>query len=205
MLLRLVFTALLCASTFLVCAQADTTQLRARLTDYGRFTTEMQLDSLLDYIDPELFEIVDRPTMRATFALITENPDMDIRFRDFEIDRIGAVVDAEGDAFAPVTTRCLMSMRMTSEAYREPLFLESLASGLRRQYGTDRVRIDKERAIILVDLKKTIFAVRRAPRGRHTKSLASWHFLEHNAANPELLDLLVPSEVRQQFDLGPAH
>ena len=137
MLLRLVLAVLISAGTLPLFAQTDTTELRARLTDYGRFTTQMKLDSLLDYVDPELFEIVDRPTMRASFALLSDNPDMDIRFRDFRIDRIGTVITtkAEEAAYVPVVTRCLMQMQMTSPAYREALFLRSLVGNLRRQYG----------------------------------------------------------------------
>ncbi|MEL7163652.1 MAG: hypothetical protein AAFN92_23035, partial [Bacteroidota bacterium] len=85
-----------------------------RLAEYGRLTMEWNLDALLDLTDPELFEIVPRAVMRDQLSGLSSDENMEVRFADFTVDRIGELIAYDGIDYVPIDFHHGMCFTMKS-------------------------------------------------------------------------------------------
>lgn len=161
-----------------------------RLAEYGRLTMEWNLDALLDLTDPELFEIVPRAVMRDQLSGLSSDENMEVRFADFTVDRIGELIAYDGIDYVPIDFHHGMCFTMKSADYRKPEVVARMARMLEKSYG--RVSVDTAAASVRLTARKSMFAIRRNPT-------ADWYFVEYRAENSAMIDLLVPPVVREQF------
>ena len=183
---------LLC--TGVLTAQSDSLLLAQRLTEYQGLTQRMQVDSLLEYIDPKLFELVPREAMKAQFDGIFNGDDMRIGFNSFEIDRIGQVQHFDSTDYALIAYTLDMSMEMISEAYRDSSSFSLTAALLEGQYADGAVTADLENFRIDIVAPKMMLALRHAPE-------APFYFIEYDPANEMMTGFFVPAEIQDKLTL----
>lgn len=169
-------------------------EVARRLADYGRLTMEWKVDSMLAFIDPELFEIVPRSVMRNQLVGRNEDGNVDVSFRSFTVDEIGAMVSDGDVVYVPINIHHEMILRLLSPAYQEEEVCGRMQRMLEKRHGASNVTYDTLRKTFFVQRHKRMFGIRRSPN-------ALWYFVEYQPENVALLDLLVPPPVREKLNI----
>lgn len=168
---------------------AEQQAIATRLAEYGRLTTEWKIDSLLEFIEPKMFEIVPRETMVQTFESVMADENMAIRFGDYQIKSISEPIDEAGTLYAPVEYGITVKMEMLSEDYQEADFMEMMASMMPGESA-----IDTASHLLTFRQDKMMFAIKHAPD-------EPWYFIEYKTDNIGMMDMLIPPAVRVRLDL----
>jgi hypothetical protein len=169
-------------------------EVARRLADYGRLTMEWKVDSMLEFTDPQLFEVVPRSVMREQLMGLNADGNIDVRFRSFTVDQIGALIPDEDVVYVPIKIHHEMIMRLLSISYQGEDMRNRLQRMLEKRHGPNNVRYDASRKAFFVQQHKRIFGVRRGPD-------APWYFVEYQPENVALLELLVPPPVREKLNI----
>ena len=169
-------------------------EVASRLADYGRLTMEWKVDSIMEFIDPQLFEIVPRSVMRDQLMGLNADGNIDVRFRSFTVDQIGKLVPDEEVVYIPINIHHEMVMRLLSPAYQGEEMRGRMQRMLEKRHGANNVKYDAVRKTFFVQQHKRIFGIRR------TLS-APFYFLEYQPENVALLDLLMPPPIREKLNI----
>lgn len=164
--------------------------LAERLAEYGRLTTDWDVEGLLDLTCPELFEIVPRHVLREQLCGLRSDENMTVTLHGFTVDEIGPFATERGSTYVPVSCHHGMTFDLLSTAYRAPEFARRLKRMLEKTYA--EVHYDAAAHRMEVVAPKTLFAIHHAAAGQ-------WFFVEYRPDNIALLDLLVPPVVRERF------
>ncbi|MEM1358931.1 MAG: hypothetical protein AAGF89_12070 [Bacteroidota bacterium] len=162
-----------------------------RLAEYGRLTMNADLEGVLSFTDPELFEIVPKEVLYQQLAGLRSDENMQVVFSDFTVDNIGEVVSRDGVDYVPISFHHQLTFRMKSAEYREPEVLQRLARMMEKSYGS--ASVDEAAATVSLTARKSMFAIRRGVK-------KNWYFVEYRPENSAMVDLLVPPVVREQFN-----
>ena len=168
-------------------AQSDSAAIAARLVDYERVTRAMDIDSVLNFIDPKLFELVPRDMMRAQFEQTLFDTNMVMSFDAFTVDQISPSITHDAVDYALVDYRGAMSMTMASAEYREPDFFGMMSGMIAAQFGADKVAIDTVAYRLDIQTDKSLVAIRRPGD-------PDWYFIEYQEGQRELMGAIVPEE-----------
>lgn len=192
--LLLIF-ALLFLSTWSWAQTPQHEELRARFMAFAKFTQALEVDSIIAYTYPKLFELAPAEMVAAQFEQIAADTNMRIEFGTVQLDSLSpAIFSYEGQDYAMVYYHAPMYMTMLSEEYREEEFYEMLGQMLAAQYGIEHLSGDAEERRFAIDAPKQLFAIRR-------KKEEPWYFIEYKSDNPMILNMLIDAEVRKHFDL----
>lgn len=155
---------------------------------------EWKVDSILEFIDPQLFDIVPRSVMRDQLVGLNADGNIDVRFRSFTVDEIGALVDDGEVVYVPINIHHEMVIRLLSSAYQSEDTRSRMQRMLEKRHGVTSVRYDTNRNTFFVQQHKRMFGIRRG-------ATAPWYFVEYQPENVALLDLLVPPPVREKLNI----
>lgn len=168
------------------------TEIGARMDDYARVMVDWQVDSILEFVEPKLFDLVPREGMRKVFESTFNDPNMTMRFTELTVDSISPLFVHDSTEYALVDYTASISMQMNDPTYQDTSFMKMMVGMM----GSEEHRIDAETNTLFLRSPKKLFALRHAAG-------EPWYVLEYNTDNPHMLNLLVPEPVQEYFDLKP--
>ena len=192
---KLFFCLALCLASFLLSAQsADRPELRQRLDDYGRLTEALKIDSILDYMDPQLFELVPREMLAQQFEAVLDSSEMLITLGGFEYGDFGESVTTGAGEFLLVPYRGRIHMELRAEELRDSSAVAAMFSMMTASYGADKVDYDEAAYRFDIQLDKQLVAIRRP-------GATLWYFIEYQPQLGEMMEPILPREVRKALKL----
>ena len=173
----------------LAAQQADhREELRARMSDYAQVMVDWQIDSILTFVEPKLFEVITREGLRQVFESSFADTNMTMRFTELTVDSISPLFVHDTTAYALVDYTAGMSVQMHSPSYQDSSFMNMMVAMM----GSEEHRIEEGTHTLYLRSPKQLFALRHAPS-------EPWYIVEFNTDNPHLLNLLIPQPVQQHF------
>ncbi len=202
MFLKTILSGLALLLTLSLSAQSNHPDLDRRLSEYGHHLSAMRFDSVLDYIDPLLYDLAPREVILKTFQGLTLDSNMAVTFGAVTFYPSGRLVEVDGDQYTVVTYAGDFYMKMLSEDYRDPAFLKTMTASFERMYGKHEVTYDTTTHTFTIRLKKQLVATRRGGDAGAKKSKKSqWNFIEFKPEMAALFDPIIPEPVRRQLKL----
>ncbi len=184
----LVFVSLLFFYAFPAYAQEDTALVN-RVSQLLKYTQSKDLEKIMDYTYPKLFDIAPRELMISTLEETYENDDFNIELDSVNILSIFPVFIVNDTSYVKLTHSMLMKMK-----YKEPLDTSDMESKymlvaiLEPKYGTGNVRFDSAANSLNIYMKPDILGIK-------DKTSHTWTFITINDENPLILEMLFSQAV----------
>jgi hypothetical protein len=159
--------------------------LRQRLEEFMRVNDEMDLEKVMDYTYPRLFNLAPREEMISILRSSFENEDVKITLDSMRIDTIFPVFQSGKGRYAKVKYSMLMLMDYKStkdSAGKDNGSLEAIRLGFSDQHGEENVRVD-EKGILRVHVKGSPMV---AARDEHSKEWTFANLKEDQAITSKL-------------------
>ena len=168
----------------------DYADLADRLGRYARTAMDQDAPGLLDLTDPALFEIIPRELLQQQYAALSSTDRIRFEVKNYVVEEIGAVVHHGDTDYAPVRCRHQLICQPVAADFDNPNTRHRLLRLLQKNFGSDNVRTDEQRGLLLAEVEKTLFAIRRGDN--------DWYFFEYRNDTAGLLDLVLPPAVRER-------
>ncbi|MBN8679526.1 MAG: hypothetical protein J0M29_14950 [Chitinophagales bacterium] len=176
-----------------------TQSLKRDLEDYRKFTLAMNFDSSFQFMSPRMFDIVPFDSLKATMLQSMDNEYMKIELTGLDYTLLKKLkIKQTGNyywAMVPYTG----SMRM--ELKGEEDFKKLLIPIMKREFGSENVKMEGESTMLLTLKNKNLIAVKEPGAKR-------WYMLEDKRKEKGDLDdmqkmiyeTVIPEEVRKAID-----
>jgi len=164
--------------------------IEERLAAYNQCMARQNIDRLMDYIYPEFFELVPQDLLREQLEQQNTHPDLDIHYENFRSVEVGELLEAEQKGFAQVRYRYQITLVLSPAAADSENFTAVILEELQNRYGEQFVRYYSATGTIAVQTNKNLLAVR-------PDDDLEWYFLEYDGRQAELVEGLVPPEIRR--------
>lgn len=165
--------------------------LEQRLADYMKYTDEMNMDKMLDYIYPKLFTIAPRKQLQKLMEDAYNSEEVSVTLDSLKLEKIHPVFQMEGGSYAKVDYSMLMIMKLKDPGEESPY--ELLLAGFEEEFGKGNVRYDDTNGSFRVQQKSTSIAVK-------DKYAKEWSFAELNKDDDVMLKKLFSKEVLEKID-----
>lgn len=173
-------------------AQQDT-GLVNRINQMLALTQKKDLERIMDYTYPKLFEIAPREMMIATLKETYDSEELSIEIDSIKIITIFPVFVIRDTSYVKVRHTMLMRMK-----YKQPVdkndreSKNTLVSILEQKYGEGNVRFDAVANSLNILMKPDMVGIK-------DKTSNTWTFANLDEDNPALLEMLFSQAVRDKL------
>jgi len=187
----LLFVAL---TSLLSLAQRDTA-LQRRLDEYLVANKQLNFEKLMNYIHPKLFEIAPKEQMIDLFKSIFDNPQMTISMDSMSVTGISKSFNFKGAEYKKVNYYLGMSMRFKDTAVlKDESKVSEIADRIKTAMAAENVKYIPQDNRLAIDTRKIMFAIKDNPQ-------ALWMFIGYEPQQMEMMKMLIPTEVLDNFKL----
>ncbi len=186
----LVVSFLLISLSFLA-AQDQNESIEKQFDKYRELSIAKDYSGLMDFIYPKLFTVVPREQMVAMFEQM-DGEEMSFEFKELTMDNLSEVFVHEEEQFALVDYTGKMTIWFLSEEMQDEATMEIMEATFANTY--DKIeRVDKDGTPGLdMEFQKQMFAIA-------DQDSEDWKFIENNAEQAMLMEMLFPKEVIDHF------
>lgn len=173
-------------------AQQDTALVN-RINQMLTLTQKKDLEKIMDYTYPKLFEIASRELMIATLKETYDSEEFSIEIDSIRIINIYPVFVIKDTSYVKVKHTMLMRMK-----YKQPVdtndtdIRNTLVSILEQRYGEGNVRFDAVANSLNISMKPDMVGIK-------DKTSNTWTFANLDEDNPALLEMLFSQAVRDKL------
>ena len=173
-------------------AQQDTALVN-RINQMLTLTQKKDVEKIMDYTYPKLFQIAPRELMIAALKETYDSEEFSIEIDSIKVLTIFPVFVVEDTSYVKVRYTMLMRMK-----YKQPLDtsdMESknmLVSMLEQKYGEGNVRFDAVANSLNISMKPDMVGIK-------DKTSNTWTFANLDDDNPALLEMLFSQAVRDKL------
>lgn len=134
--------------------------LEQRLSEFMQVNDKMDLEKVLDYTYPKLFEIVPRPQLLEAMKQGFNNDEVKVELDSLQVDKIHPIFDEGKGSYAKVIYSMVMNMSLLKNNNDEETSKVILAT-LREKYGENNVT-SNEAGVIRIRTTSPMVAVKDA-------------------------------------------
>lgn len=164
--------------------------LETRISEYFQLTVNMELDELMNYVYPKVFEKTTKAEMAEQARAGMENEDYTATIDSIHVDRIfSPIKDGEGEY-----AKIIYSNKMTVDFKNSKEKFDKMREKFESQFGKENLLVDEEQGILSVWTRSAMVAVR-------DRFSPNWTFVNSNDVgqdkkifSDELLDKLADLE-----------
>lgn len=159
-------------------------EVRQEFTKYMGLLEAKDFASTMDYLPNALFEQMPKEDLLQAMEASLNNPMLEISFKNSKLHGVEDIFTVEGSSYAILEYYTEMDMAyLTSPAEDELAYVEG---ALKTQFGEDVVSLNKENSTFTIRSQKKACALYEDDR---------WKFVEYDAQQPEMAELILPQEV----------
>ncbi len=172
-------------------SQSDKDLITKRIGEYFNATENKDWETVINLIYPKLFQYIPKENMAQVFADL-ESEGMGMEMKDFAVADISNTIEADSEKFALIHYNVSMTIRFTSQEYREASVQASLKDSFEKSYGLGNVSHHPEDFSFDIQAARSMFAVA-------TVGSADWFFMENDPSQEALTGMLIPESVRNHL------
>ena len=194
------------AASFPLSAQTDGyPELNRRLAAYGQASEALDIPTILDYVDPRLFDIVPREMMEMQFAQMLDSSEIRTTLHGFAYGSPTDSVATDSARFLLVPFRGKIRMELRDAELRDSSAMAVMTEMFRAQYGTDMVTVDTAHYRYTVRLDKQLVAIKRrrvgGAAGAVPPQTGPWYFIEFRPNLAEMMQPIIPESAQRALKL----
>jgi len=186
----LFFAFLITTSSF---SQSQKETIEKEAQTYYDYMTNMNLDGVLDYMHPKMFDMAPKEQMKAGMEQMFNSPQMKIEFISNTITSISDTKELDEVTYAVVYFNSKMRMTFLTEKDKPEEqrtdYLELMKSTMAVQFGSENVTIDAETTSLVINNDANMFAIKDS-------QYDGWKFLSNEKNMAAFVNSIVPEAVR---------
>lgn len=186
----LLFAFLITTSSF---SQSQTETIKKEAQTYYDYMTNMNLDGVLDYMHPKMFDMAPKEQMKAGMEQMFNSPQMKIEFISNTITSISDTKEVDGVTYAIVYFNSKMRMTFLTEKDKPQEqrtdYLELMKSNMAAQFGSENVTIDAKTTSLVINNDANMFAIKDS-------QYDGWKFLSNERNMAAFVNSIVPEAAR---------
>jgi len=172
-----------------VSAQTDAQSIISDSNNYIAYLKDNNMEKVIDYLPPKIFELVSRESLLAEVKSIMENPDFSIAIEKIKMSKPSRIITDNNHKYAKINYSFYMIFRFKSAT----IDLDRFSSAIRSKYGEDNVKVDKIKKSIQIFINSSMYAIKE-------KDFNTWKFVRKDNSNPEMLKLVMPETIIKKLD-----
>jgi hypothetical protein len=165
--------------------------LEQRLTEFMKLNDEMNLEKIMDFIYPKLFDIAPRKDILQAMKDGFDNEEVKIEMDSLKVDKIYPVFEIDKGSYAKVTYSMVMVMKVKntkdSADVNDNAQNELIKATMSEKYGVENVRMNDATGVIKIRTASPMVAVKDA-------LAKEWCFVNLNEEDP-MINKLFSKEV----------
>ena len=189
--MRTIPTVLLTLLSFSVWGQEDEKKIRSDANLYFDLLESNQISEALDYIHPEMLEMIGKEAMEQQYASLSADPRFIISMGEFEIQKVSTVFEFESIKYAVINYAFKLYVAFSEEKSNDKLS-DLLVGTYKRQYGEENVTYDSETSKITISPSKEMFAI-------NSSTFEGWKLIEYEESLKVFLIGIIPDGVFTHF------
>ncbi len=189
--MKLIVTLLLSCTFFIATAQTGDTVLDKRLAAYMQLSKDLNIDKLLNYMYPRIFELATRKQMADALKTAYNSPDFTITIDSMNINSIDPVQKFAKGSYTLFDYFVRLKFKMQGDKTAEEA--TAMFEGFQNTFGKENVTLNKETNTIGIKQEKQALAI------KDNYSAGKWTFLgvEKNA----LIKKIIPAAIITKYKL----
>jgi len=175
-------------------AQSNDPALNKRLSEYISANEDLNLEKIMDFIHPKLFEIAPRELMIKALKEVFESDEFKASMDSLEIISVDDEFKYEGISYRKVQYSMVMDFRFVdAEKTSDSVFVNLLKTSFSNAFNDAIVSFDKEKNSFHIKGYEFLIAIK-------DKENALWMFIGHEK-NKMLMEYIFPKAVIEKFNL----
>jgi hypothetical protein len=189
--MKLIVTFLLSTLFLTSTAQTGDTVLDKRLTAYMQFSKDLNIDKLMTYMYPRIFELAPKKDIAAALKAAYTSEDLKIGIDSLSISNTDPVQKFAKGNYTRFTYFTIISFEIIKE--EEKADAAAMVEGFKQQFGAGNVSIDKVTNIIKVKQTKQALAI------KDNYTAGKWTFL--GVERSPMLKKIIPQAIVAKYKL----
>ncbi|WP_203257434.1 hypothetical protein [Hyunsoonleella ulvae] len=177
-------------------SQSHSEDIKKEAQIYYDYMTEMDLDGILDYMYPKVFDMASKEQMKTGMLQMFDSPQLKVEFLSNEVTSVSQVEEVEGVNYALVYYKSEMRMTFLTEKDKSEeerkSHLDLMKSTLATQFGAENITIDTATTSLVISHDASMFAIK-------DPQYDGWKFLANEKNMEALVNTMIPEAVRSRL------
>lgn len=187
--MKIVFASLFVLASFSLFGQSET--IDKTLNEYFRLLEQKQISEALDYVHPELIDMLGKETYEQQYDQLFNSPGIEVNLYGFSIDSISNSFDFEKKEYALVKYAFQMVFKVDMSKDDEGLLAPFLLNSYQTKFGKDNVRFEAPGSYFIKS-SRDMFAIKSA-------DFEGWKIIDFEAGMRMFLIGIIPEQVLKNF------
>ncbi len=181
----------LAASFQIAKAQEADAALKKAVDKYIQFSQEMQVDSILKFIYPRLYEIAPKPQIRKAFIDAFNSKEINLKFNNLVVKSIEPVQKFSKGVFTKLVYTGTMIIKLNN--VKDSSVFENTRQLYKQQFGAGNVTVNTDGAFE-INTTENVVAI------KDNYSKLKWTFLSIKPEQQAVLKKIIPLEIRKKYN-----
>ncbi len=183
------FILLVIALSFAKAQQKDSTEIVVSINTFFRYSSNFEIDSLMDKMYPKLFTIAPRKQITEAMESMLKDNNLKIGFANYNIKKISPTFTYKSVTYALVKYNFIMQMQFfdNGKISKNSLSMQYALPGLEQKFGKQNLH--------LVDSTQTVNIYTNGQMYAINENKKDWKFLEKKEDQKAILKYLSPQAV----------
>ena len=183
---RIILVFLLTSASFAVTGQTYKDEVRSRFTEYITFLTNKQYAKAIEYMNPEIFNMIPKEQMSQVLEMTFNNPDFDFQLGKWAIVSMNDKKTIKGQDYVKLAYSNELRMRFHAKDGKLP-DTATAKKNLAGMFGQGNVKYDAKTQFYTIQATKNVVA--NAASGK------KWTFIVIEERQKPLLEQFIPKEL----------
>lgn len=169
--------------------QKDSTEIVKEITTFFRYSSNFEIDSLLNKMHTKLFTLAPKKQIKESMQQMLDDKNLKIGFSNYNIQNISPTFTYNSVKYALVKYNFTMNMQFydNGNLSENSLSMQYALPGLKQKFGKDNVRLIDSTQTVIIDVKGLMYAI--------NDNKKDWKFLEKKEEQKSILKYLIPQAV----------
>ena len=183
------FILLVIALSFAKAQQKDSAEIVVNINTFFRYSSNFEIDSLMDKMYPKLFTIAPRKQITEAKESMLKDNNVKIGFANYNIKKISPTFTYNSVKYALVKYNFIMQMQFfdNGKISKNSLSMQYALPGLEQKFGKQNLH--------LVDSTQTVNIYTNGQMYAINENKKDWKFLEKKEEQKAILKYLIPQAV----------
>jgi hypothetical protein len=168
--------------------------LDKRLSDYLKYTRELNFSALMDYLHPNLFKIASKEAIQQSFEQAFQSEEMEIAITEIHILAIGKPFNSKGASYSKVDYSMQMYLLFKdTTVLSTPDFVPNMLKAFESAFAGKKTKYDASTHRFIVEGPDVLYAIK-------DDAQTPWMFVGYKK-DKTLLETIFPQEVIAHFNM----
>jgi len=177
-------------STF--CLFSQESEVKSTLTDYFGLLEKKEISEALDYVHPDLINMLGKATFEEQYKQLFNSPGIEVDMADFSIDTLSQVYQHDDVKYVLVDYSFLMTFKVDISNDESGLLPGILLSSYQTRFGKENVSSEVPGTYI-IQIQREMFAV-------ENPSFDGWKIIDFEEGMRVLIVGIIPEQVLKHFN-----